>query len=119
MRINILEHGLATCITSIAIAGERNPSEIQKRKCEYCKVERLSHPRQYPWAWIILPRVLRRMLLPRDTISEKCKNENVNIVRSLEANRIVQARVFTVLSRTRAIGSVTFVRNTVGEARNK
>ena len=55
------------------------------------------------------PCVLRRMLLPRNNISWKRKNENVNTVRSLEAERIEQVRIFTPLSRTEAIGSVTFV----------
>ena len=37
------------------------------------------------------------------------QSENVNTARSLEADRIEQVRVFTLLSRTEVIESVTFV----------
>ena len=71
--------------------------------------EKLLH-RQYPWAWIILLRVpCRTDLLLRHAIPRKYKNENINTVRSLGADRIEQDRIFMLLSRTEAIGSVTFV----------
>ena len=41
------------------------------------------------------------------------KRENVNIARGREANKLEQDRIFTLLSRTEVIESVTFVRNTV------
>ena len=67
----------------------------------YCKVERV-----------------RRLLCSMLNVIAKAhfkflRNENVNTVSSLEANRIEQVRIFMLLSRTEAIGSVTFVWNTV------
>ena len=44
----------------------------------------------------------------REAIFERDKNENVNIRRSLEADRIEQVRIFMLFSRTEAIESVTF-----------
>ena len=40
-------------------------------------------------------------------ISQKYKNENI-IIRSHEADKFEQFRIFTLLSRTEAIGRVTF-----------
>ena len=53
------------------------------------KVERMRRlSQQYPWTWIILPRVSCRVLLPKNVISQKYKNENVN---SLETSPNIYA----------------------------
>ena len=46
--------------------------------------------------------------------TQKCKNENINTAYNLEAGRIEQVRIFTLLSRTGAVEIITFGRNTVG-----
>ena len=70
-------------------------------------MRRLSH--QYPWAWI--SHVYYVECCYRDTqfLRKSYKNENVNTVGSLEADRIGNVRIFTFLSRTEIIGNVTFV----------
>ena len=104
------------CIMSNIITERRNFSKIRKRKCKYYKVERirrLSH-QQYPWAWIILSCVSCRILLPRNAISSKYKNENVNTVHSLEADRIEQeylrSLVVRVLSKVKHSGEIRSVK---------
>ena len=103
---------------SSVITEKRKFSELQKRKCKYCKVERLSR-RQYPWAWISHVYYIGRYYYRDTQFLRNRETKNVNIVHNLEANGIEQVRIFLVLSLTGVVESVAFVRNTVGQVRNK
>ena len=67
--------------------------------------------RQYSWACNVLNVITEKTRNFSET--EIRKRENVNIARGREANKLEQDRIFTLLSRTEVIESVTFVRNTV------
>ena len=89
------------------VQGDSSDGNASSTNCDFTKY-RTSYI-MYRKYISILGRGLCRMLLPRHVISQKYRNENVNTARSLEADRIEQVRIFTLLSRTEAIGSVTFV----------
>ena len=93
------------CSMLYAITEKRNFSEIQKRKCKYCIVD---------YHVNITEQTMLNVVTETRHFPEIQKRECKYSSRSLEANRIEQVGIFTVLSRTVAIGSVRSVGNTVG-----